>query len=55
MKRLLISAALAFGLIGGAAKADDAACQKVRFADVGWTDIQATTGRGAGAPRSPGL
>ena len=44
MKRLLISAALAFGLIGGAAKADDAACQKVHFADVGWTDIQVTTG-----------
>ena len=44
MKRLLISAALAFGLIGGAANADDAACQKVRFADVGWTDIQVTTG-----------
>ena len=44
MKRLLISAALAFSLIGGAAKADDAACQKVHFADVGWTDIQVTTG-----------
>ena len=44
MKRLLISAALAFSLIGGAAKADDAACQKVHLADVGWTDIQVTTG-----------
>ncbi|MEZ0282263.1 glycine betaine ABC transporter substrate-binding protein, partial [Methyloceanibacter sp.] len=44
MKRVLISAALAFSLIGGAAKAEDEACQKVRFADVGWTDIQVTTG-----------
>jgi glycine betaine/proline transport system substrate-binding protein len=44
MKRVLISTVLAFALIGGAAKADDEACQKVRFADVGWTDIQVTTG-----------
>ena len=44
MKRVLISAALAFGLIGGTAQAEDADCQKVRFADVGWTDIQVTTG-----------
>lgn len=28
----------------GAAAADPAACKTVRFSDVGWTDIQATTG-----------
>ncbi len=44
MKRVLISAALAFGLITSAAQAEDATCKKVRFADVGWTDIQVTTG-----------
>ena len=44
MKRVLISAALAFGVITGAAQAEDAACKRVRFADVGWTDIQVTTG-----------
>ena len=31
-------------LAGAAAAADSAACKKVRFSDVGWTDIQATTG-----------
>ena len=28
----------------GASAADPESCQTVRFADVGWTDIQATTG-----------
>jgi glycine betaine/proline transport system substrate-binding protein len=31
-------------LAGQAAYADDAACKTVRFADVGWSDIAATTG-----------
>ncbi len=45
MKRLMIGAALALGLAAnGASAAEDAACKKVRFADVGWTDIQVTTG-----------
>lgn len=44
MKRVTISAALALGLLAGTAQAEDAACKKVRFADVGWTDIQVTTG-----------
>jgi glycine betaine/proline transport system substrate-binding protein len=42
MKRLLIVAAAV--LCAAPAYADDAACKKVRFADVGWTDIQVTTG-----------
>nr|WP_224405960.1 choline ABC transporter substrate-binding protein [Afifella sp. IM 167] len=33
---------MALGL-GGAALAQDAACKQVRFSDVGWTDITATT------------
>jgi glycine betaine/proline transport system substrate-binding protein len=42
-------AALAFGagvlaMAGAAAAGDSEACKKVRFSDVGWTDIQATTG-----------
>jgi glycine betaine/proline transport system substrate-binding protein len=31
-------------MAGAAAAADAEACKKVRFSDVGWTDIQATTG-----------
>jgi glycine betaine/proline transport system substrate-binding protein len=45
MKRLLLAAAC--GLCVGAAPvfaADPAVCKSVRFADVGWTDIAATTG-----------
>ena len=44
MKRLVITAALALGFASTSALAEDAACKKVRFADVGWTDIQVTTG-----------
>lgn len=44
MKRLVITAALALGIASTAALAEDASCKKVRFADVGWTDIQVTTG-----------
>lgn len=43
MKRVVIPVALALGLVATAAQAEDAACKKVRFADVGWTDIQVTT------------
>ncbi|SPB16237.1 choline ABC transporter, periplasmic binding protein [Caballeronia novacaledonica] len=43
MKRLWIAAALISGL-SGAYAAEPAACKNVRFADVGWTDIAATTG-----------
>jgi glycine betaine/proline transport system substrate-binding protein len=41
---LLAGAALAAVLSAPAMAGDSAACQKVRFSDVGWTDIQATTG-----------
>jgi glycine betaine/proline transport system substrate-binding protein len=44
MKRMIIGAALALGMSFTAAAAEDASCKKVRFADVGWTDIQVTTG-----------
>jgi glycine betaine/proline transport system substrate-binding protein len=44
MKRVVISAALALGLATTAALAEEASCKKVKFADVGWTDIQVTTG-----------
>lgn len=44
MNRVVITAALALGFIATAAQAEDASCKKVRFADVGWTDIQVTTG-----------
>lgn len=45
MKRLVISVALALGMAAtSAVAAEDASCKKVRFADVGWTDIQVTTG-----------
>jgi glycine betaine/proline transport system substrate-binding protein len=44
MKSILLSLALVAGLSTGTAYAGDpASCQKVRMADVGWTDIQATT------------
>jgi glycine betaine/proline transport system substrate-binding protein len=44
LKPLVVSLALAASLASGAAYAgDSASCQTVRFADVGWTDIQATT------------
>ncbi|MFN0217337.1 MAG: choline ABC transporter substrate-binding protein [Hyphomicrobium sp.] len=44
MKRVVIGVALALGVFASAAQAEDASCKKVRFADVGWTDIQVTTG-----------
>ena len=44
MKRALMTAALALGLTATASLAEEASCKKVRFADVGWTDIQVTTG-----------
>jgi glycine betaine/proline transport system substrate-binding protein len=33
-----------FLMVGAAAAADPESCKEVRFSDVGWTDIQATTG-----------
>ncbi len=44
MTRIAIGAALALILAATAAHADSATCKKVTFADVGWTDIQVTTG-----------
>ena len=44
MKRTVIGAGLALALAATAAQAAEApTCKKVRFADVGWTDIQVTT------------
>lgn len=37
-------AALASTVVAGTALADEASCKTVRFADVGWSDIAATTG-----------
>jgi len=45
MKWKLAAAALAFGsLCLPVAVADESSCRQVRFADVGWSDIAATTG-----------
>ncbi len=44
MNRVIISAVAALGVLATAAQAEQASCKKVRFADVGWTDIQVTTG-----------
>ena len=47
MKMKLIgiaAAAAAIASLSGQAWADDAACKTVKFADVGWSDIAATTG-----------
>ena len=44
MKSVVISVALALGMAASSAVAEEASCKKVRFADVGWTDIQVTTG-----------
>jgi glycine betaine/proline transport system substrate-binding protein len=43
MKRLLIAGALAATLAGPALAAEPESCEVVRFSDVGWTDITATT------------
>jgi glycine betaine/proline transport system substrate-binding protein len=40
----ILAAASTAALLSGQALADDAACKTVRFADVGWSDIAATTG-----------
>jgi glycine betaine/proline transport system substrate-binding protein len=43
-KSLAVALMLAAGMsVGSAYAGDSASCQAVRFADVGWTDIQATT------------
>jgi len=39
----LATALLALGMAGGAAAAEPAACKSIRFAEVGWADIAATT------------
>ena len=45
IKKIAAAGALALTLVVGQAQAaDPAACKSVRFSDVGWTDIQATTG-----------
>ena len=45
MKMVTIAAAAAaIASLSGQAWADDAACKAVKFADVGWSDIAATTG-----------
>jgi uncharacterized 2Fe-2S/4Fe-4S cluster protein (DUF4445 family) len=41
---LVATALLSLGLQAQAAAAEDASCKTVRFADVGWSDIAATTG-----------
>ena len=43
MKSLVLTAAMALAAMQAGA-AEDAACKTVRFADVGWSDIAATTG-----------
>jgi len=44
MTRIAMGAVLALALAATTAHAENASCKKVRFADVGWTDIQVTTG-----------
>jgi len=44
IRKLILSAALASAFALPAQAADPATCKAVRFADVSWTDIQATTG-----------
>ncbi|RUP11155.1 choline ABC transporter substrate-binding protein [Hyphomicrobium sp.] len=44
MTRIAMGVALALSLAATSAHAESASCKKVRFADVGWTDIQVTTG-----------
>ena len=43
-KLMSATAASLFLMVGAAAAADPESCKEVRFSDVGWTDIQATTG-----------
>ncbi len=45
MNKFALAGAVALALLAGqAAAADPESCKTVRFSDVGWTDIQATTG-----------
>jgi len=44
MKKLILTAALSAMLAAPAMAGDAETCKAVRFADVGWTDIQVTTG-----------
>ena len=44
MRHLVIAAGLVAAMTASAIAAEPASCKKVRFADVGWTDIQVTTG-----------
>jgi glycine betaine/proline transport system substrate-binding protein len=44
IKPLLAAAALGSAMTGSAFAAEPESCKAVRFADVGWTDIQVTTG-----------
>ncbi len=43
LPQTLLTAALTLGLTSGAMATEPVQCQKVRFSDVGWTDITATT------------
>ncbi|MCQ8780973.1 choline ABC transporter substrate-binding protein [Mangrovibrevibacter kandeliae] len=43
ISKTILAAAAALALSTGASIADDASCSPVRFSDVGWTDITATT------------
>jgi glycine betaine/proline transport system substrate-binding protein len=43
IKKLLLGAAMAAIAVSGAQAGDAESCKKVRFSDVGWTDITATT------------
>jgi len=43
VSRALIGGALALTMLGGSALAASESCKTVRFSDVGWTDITATT------------
>jgi glycine betaine/proline transport system substrate-binding protein len=45
LKTVLAAGAVGLAMLAGTARASDPeSCQKVRFSDVGWTDITATTG-----------
>ncbi len=44
IKSFAAGLALSALVTGGALAADAESCKKVRLSDVGWTDIQATTG-----------
>ena len=44
MKRMLLAALLSCSVAPAALAADPDSCRAVTFSDVGWTDIQATTG-----------